>query len=165
MSATEPRPSEAVELANVSRWYGNVVAVNDISFRLDGGVTGLLGPNGAGKSTILHMVGGFLAPSSGSVTVGGSPSWGHPEMYRRIGLVPEREAVYPFLTGREFAHANARLQGMTPAAGGGGCGAGHRAGGAGGRRRPADRHLLEGDAAARQGRRRAGPRPADPPAG
>ncbi len=106
---------EPVELANVSRWYGNVVAVNDISFRLDGGVTGLLGPNGAGKSTILHMVGGFLAPSSGSVTVGGAPSWRHPEMYRRIGLVPEREAVYPFLTGREFAVANARLQGMAPA--------------------------------------------------
>src|SRR4029079_11471438 len=86
VTATEPRPSEAVELTNVSRWYGNVVAVNDISFRLDGGVTGLLGPNGAGKSTILHMIGGFLAPSSGSVTVGGSPSWRHPEMYRRIGL-------------------------------------------------------------------------------
>jgi ABC-2 type transport system ATP-binding protein len=107
--------ADAVELANVSRWYGNVVAVNDISFTLDGGVTGLLGPNGAGKSTILHMVGGFLAPSSGTVTVDGSPSWRHPEMYRRIGLVPEREAVYPFLTGREFATANARLQGMTAA--------------------------------------------------
>jgi ABC-2 type transport system ATP-binding protein len=106
----------AVELTNVSRWYGNVVAVNDISFRLDGGLTGLLGPNGAGKSTILHMLAGFLAPSSGSVTVGGSPAWRHPAMYRRIGLVPEREAVYPFLTGREFAHANARLQGMTPEA-------------------------------------------------
>ena len=106
----------AVELANASRWYGNVVAVNDISFRLDGGVTGLLGPNGAGKSTILHMVAGFLAPSSGAVTIHGSPSWRHPEMYRRIGLVPEREAVYPFLTGREFVAANARLQGMDPAA-------------------------------------------------
>ncbi len=105
-----------VELANVSRWYGNVVAVNDISFRLDGGVTGLLGPNGAGKSTILHMLAGFLAPSSGAVTIAGAPSWRHPEMYRRIGLVPEREAVYPFLTGREFARANARLQGMAPAA-------------------------------------------------
>jgi len=104
-----------VELTNVSRWYGNVVAVNDISFQLAGGVTGLLGPNGAGKSTILHMVAGFLAPSSGAVTVGGEPSWRHPEMYRRIGLVPEREAVYPFLTGREFAAANARLQGMAPA--------------------------------------------------
>jgi ABC-2 type transport system ATP-binding protein len=115
VSQANPVVGEAVELTNVSRWYGNVVAVNDISFRLEGGVTGLLGPNGAGKSTILHMVGGFLAPSSGSVTVGGAPSWGHPEMYRRIGLVPEREAVYPFLTGREFAHANARLQGMPPA--------------------------------------------------
>jgi ABC-2 type transport system ATP-binding protein len=113
-----PPPADSgavVELTSVSRWYGNVVAVNDISFQLTGGVTGLLGPNGAGKSTILHMVAGFLAPSSGSVTVGGEPSWRHPEMYRRIGLVPEREAVYPFLTGREFATANARLQGMAPA--------------------------------------------------
>jgi ABC-2 type transport system ATP-binding protein len=115
MTASEAGPV-AVELANASRWYGNVVAVNDISFRLDGGVTGLLGPNGAGKSTILHMVAGFLAPSSGSVTVDGSASWRHPEMYRRIGLVPEREAVYSFLTGREFVAANARLQGMEPAA-------------------------------------------------
>jgi ABC-2 type transport system ATP-binding protein len=115
VSAATVDPRVVVELANVSRWYGNVVAVNDISFQLAGGVTGLLGPNGAGKSTILHMVAGFLAPSSGAVTVGGEPSWRHPEMYRRIGLVPEREAVYPFLTGREFAAANARLQGMAPA--------------------------------------------------
>ena len=105
----------AVELTNASRWYGNVVAVNDVSFRLDGGVTGLLGPNGAGKSTILHMMAGFLAPSSGSVTVAGAPSWRRPEMYRSIGLVPEREAVYPFLTGRQFVRANALLQGMTAA--------------------------------------------------
>jgi ABC-2 type transport system ATP-binding protein len=116
MTASAPGGPAAVELANTSRWYGNVVAVNDISFRLEGGVTGLLGPNGAGKSTILHMVAGFLAPSSGSVTVDGSPSWRRPEMYRRIGLVPERETVYPFLTGREFVAANARLQGMPPAA-------------------------------------------------
>ena len=101
-----------MEVANASRWYGNVVAVNDVSFRLDGGITGLLGPNGAGKSTILHMIAGFLAPSSGSVTVGGSPTRGHPELYRLIGLVPESEAVYPFLTGRQFVVANARLQGM-----------------------------------------------------
>ncbi|HEY7599950.1 MAG TPA: ATP-binding cassette domain-containing protein, partial [Candidatus Limnocylindrales bacterium] len=116
-AATEAmrEPAEAappVEVANASRWYGNVVAVNDVSFRLDGGITGLLGPNGAGKSTILHMIAGFLAPSSGSVTVGGSPTRGHPELYRRVGLVPESEAVYPFLTGRQFVSANARLQGM-----------------------------------------------------
>ena len=113
-----PLPAVAapsVEVANASRWYGNVVAVNDVTFRLDGGITGLLGPNGAGKSTILHLIAGFLAPSSGSVMVGGSPTRGHPELYRRIGLVPESEAVYPFLTGRQFVVANARLQGMTGA--------------------------------------------------
>jgi ABC-2 type transport system ATP-binding protein len=113
MTASPAGP--AIELANASRWYGNVVAVNDVSFRLDGGVTGLLGPNGAGKSTILHMIAGFLAPSSGAVTIRGEAAWRRPEMYRRIGLVPEREAVYPFLSGREFVRANALLQGLAPA--------------------------------------------------
>jgi ABC-2 type transport system ATP-binding protein len=101
-----------VQLAGVSRWYGNVVAVNEISFELSAGVTGLLGPNGAGKSTLLHLIAGFLAPSTGKVTVDGRPAFGDPEVYRRLGLVPEREAVYPFLTGREFVEANARLQGV-----------------------------------------------------
>ena len=111
--AAQPVEESAVAVTNVSRWYGNVVAVNDVTFTLDGGITGLLGPNGAGKSTILHMIGGFLAPSSGSVTVAGSQTRGHPELYRQIGLVPEHEAVYPFLTGRQFVVANARLQGMS----------------------------------------------------
>jgi ABC-2 type transport system ATP-binding protein len=113
VDAAPSKAAPPVEVANASRWYGNVVAVNDVSFRLDGGITGLLGPNGAGKSTILHMIAGFLAPSSGSVTVAGSPTRGHPELFRRIGLVPESEAVYPFLTGRQFVVANARLQGMS----------------------------------------------------
>ena len=112
---TTAQSSTVVELASVSRWYGNVVAVNDISFALAGGVTGLLGPNGAGKSTILHMIAGFLAPSAGTVTVAGSPARGHPDVYRLVGLVPEAEAVYDFLTGREFVTANARLQGMDAA--------------------------------------------------
>ena len=102
----------AVELRNVSHWYGNVVAVNDVSFTLDGGITGLLGPNGAGKSTLLHMMAGFLAPSAGEVLVDGAPAWKNPQMYRALGLVPEREAVYPFLTGYEFALMNARLHGL-----------------------------------------------------
>ncbi|HSM38783.1 MAG TPA: ABC transporter ATP-binding protein [Candidatus Limnocylindrales bacterium] len=106
----------AIELASASRWYGNVVAVNDISFRLEHGITGLLGPNGAGKSTILHMLAGFLAPSAGSVMIAGGSARGRTDMYRSIGLVPERESVYPFLTGRQFVRANARLQGMDPAA-------------------------------------------------
>jgi ABC-2 type transport system ATP-binding protein len=101
-----------VELTDVSRWYGNVVAVNEVSFRLEPGVTGLLGPNGAGKSTLLHLMAGLLAPSAGSVTISGRPAFGDPQVYRMIGLVPEREAVYPFLTGREFVEANAKLQGL-----------------------------------------------------
>jgi len=98
-----------IELSNVSRWYGNVVAVNDITMTIGPGVTGLLGPNGAGKSTMLHMIAGFLAPSRGELTVGGTPSWHNPDIYRTLGLVPERDSVYAFLTGAEFVHASARL--------------------------------------------------------
>ncbi len=100
----------ALEAVNVSRWFGNLVAVNDMSFALTPGITGLLGPNGAGKSTLLHMLSGFLRPSAGQVRVLGEPAWRNPKMYRRIGLVPEREAVYGFLTGLEFVRLNARLQ-------------------------------------------------------
>jgi ABC-2 type transport system ATP-binding protein len=100
----------AVEVAAASRWYGNVVAVNDVSFTLGPGVTGLLGPNGAGKTTLLHMIAGFLRPSSGAVRIGSHPAWQHPEIYARVGLVPERESVYSFLTGRQFIEACAALQ-------------------------------------------------------
>jgi ABC-2 type transport system ATP-binding protein len=99
----------SVELAGVSRWYGNVVAVNDVTMTLGPGVTGLLGPNGAGKTTLLHMMSGFLAPSRGELTVGGSPAWHNPDVYRVLGLVSEREAVHGFLTGAEFLQASARL--------------------------------------------------------
>ena len=105
----------ALELRNASRWYGNVVAVNDVSFSLGAGITGLLGPNGAGKSTLLHMMAGFLAPSAGSVLVEGRPAWQNPDVYRSLGLVPEREAVPPFLTAREFVRFNAVMQGMKDA--------------------------------------------------
>jgi ABC-2 type transport system ATP-binding protein len=98
-----------VELSNVSRWYGNVVAVNDITMTLGPGVTGLLGPNGAGKTTLLHMMAGFLPPSRGAVTVGGAPAWRNPSVYRTLGLVSEREAVHGFLTAWEFVLANAKL--------------------------------------------------------
>ncbi len=98
-----------IELRNVTRWYGNVVAVNDITMTIGPGVTGLLGPNGAGKSTVLHLIAGFLAPSRGELTVGGVPSWRNPEIYRTVGLVPERDSVYAFLTGEEFVRATATL--------------------------------------------------------
>ncbi len=101
-----------IELRNVSRWYGNVVAVNDITMSIGPGVTGLLGPNGAGKSTIMHMIAGFLPPSRGELSVGGVPSWHNPAIYGRIGLVPERDSVYAFLTGEAFVTATAKLQGL-----------------------------------------------------
>jgi ABC-2 type transport system ATP-binding protein len=98
-----------VDLQNVSHWYGNVVAVNDVTMSLVPGVTGLLGPNGAGKTTVLHMMAGFLAPSRGTVTVGGRPTWRNPAVYRDLGLVNEREAVHSFLTAWDFVLANAKL--------------------------------------------------------
>ncbi len=112
---TDGGPAPAIVVDRVSRWYGNVVAVNDISCSLSAGVTGLLGPNGAGKTTLLHLMAGLLQPSAGSVTMAGVPAWRHPEMYRHVGLVPEREAVHAYLTGREFVLLNARLQGVADA--------------------------------------------------
>ena len=109
--ASAPPPA-AVELNAVSRWYGNVVAINDITISIGPGITGLLGPNGAGKSTLLHMLAGLLRPSAGTVTIGGQPTWRNPALYRWVGLVPERESVYAFLTGFEFVRLNARLQGV-----------------------------------------------------
>ncbi|MEV7331694.1 ABC transporter ATP-binding protein [Micromonospora sp. NPDC093244] len=98
-----------LSLTGVSRWYGNVVAVNDISMALGPGVTGLLGPNGAGKTTLLHMMAGFLSPSRGTVTLDDEPTWRSPDVYRRLGLVSEREAVQGFLTAYEFVLASAKL--------------------------------------------------------
>jgi ABC-2 type transport system ATP-binding protein len=109
MRSTEPA---TLRLDRVSRWYGNVVAVNDVSMVIEAGVTGLLGPNGAGKSTLIHLMSGFLPPSSGTVTVGGQPTWHNEEIYRRIGLVPEREAMYDGVTGWDFVLYNARLHGL-----------------------------------------------------
>lgn len=96
-------------LQSVSRWYGNVVAVNDVSMDIRPGITGLLGPNGAGKSTLLSMMAGLLAPSAGSVTLDGRPVRGDVGMYRHIGLVPVQESLYDFLTGEQFVRLNADL--------------------------------------------------------
>jgi ABC-2 type transport system ATP-binding protein len=104
-------PADArIVLDHVSKWYGDIVAVSDVSFSIGPGVTGLLGPNGAGKSTSLKMMSGLQAPSAGKVTIDGIPARGNPMAYRNLGLVSEHEVIYPFLTGREFVRLNAKLQ-------------------------------------------------------
>ncbi len=101
-----------ITLEETSRWYGNVVAVNGISMTIGPGITGLLGPNGAGKTTLIALMSGFLSPSAGRVTLDGQPIWRNTEAYRTIGLVPEREVSFGYLTGRQFVLANAELQGV-----------------------------------------------------
>ncbi len=101
-----------VEVTNLAKWYGEVVAVADVSFQLSPGVTGLLGPNGAGKSTTFKMLTGLLRPSSGTIRMLGRPARGDNALYRHLGLVAEQEVTYPFLTGYEFVRLNAALHGI-----------------------------------------------------
>jgi ABC-2 type transport system ATP-binding protein len=107
VSAAE-QPSIAID--RVSRWFGGVVAVSDVTLAVGPGVTALLGPNGAGKTTLLRTIAGLVAPSEGTARVFGEPVRGNPAIYRRIGYMPEHESVYDFLTGRQFVELSARLQ-------------------------------------------------------
>lgn len=102
--------TSTVVVQGLSKWYGDVVAVSDVTFGIEPGVTALLGPNGAGKSTTLEMLTGLLAPSAGTIRILGKPARGDVTLYQQIGLVPEQETLYPFLTGREFVRLNAVLQ-------------------------------------------------------
>lgn len=101
-----------VEFDEVSKWYGNVIGVNKLTIRVPAGVTGLLGPNGAGKSTLLQLATGQLFPSQGTVTVLGQRVWGNTSLNRFIGLCPEQDAFYEWMTGWDFIHTCARLGGL-----------------------------------------------------
>jgi ABC-2 type transport system ATP-binding protein len=92
-----------------SKWFGDLVAVSEVSFSVHPGVTALLGPNGAGKSTILRMLTGLTAPSRGSVRVHGEDPRADPALTRRIGLVPQQEAVFEALTALQFVRLAATL--------------------------------------------------------
>ena len=102
----------SISLRSVSKWYGNVVAVNDVSLEVDPGITGLLGPNGAGKTTVLHMMAGLASASEGEIEVMGQPARDNPDLYRSLGMMSEHEAVYPFYTGRKFVELAARLHSL-----------------------------------------------------
>jgi ABC-2 type transport system ATP-binding protein len=104
---TEPRLS----FEGVSHWYGDTVALAEVSFTLGPGVTGLLGHNGAGKSTALKLCAGFARPRSGTVRVLGTDLAANPEAYRRIGIAHDRDALWPFLTAHAMVALCARMRG------------------------------------------------------
>ncbi len=118
MSASQAQdaPESIIDVRSASKWFGNVVAVNDVTFQVYPGITGLLGPNGAGKTTLLHMIAGLAKCSDGGVTVLGEPVRDNPELYRRVGVMSEHEAVYGFYTGRQFVEFAGRMHGLSPLA-------------------------------------------------
>jgi ABC-2 type transport system ATP-binding protein len=97
---------------HVSKWYGQVIGLNDVSVEVPPGITGLLGPNGAGKSTFMKLITGQLKPSKGVVKVLGEPIWGNPHLYFAIGFCPEQDAFYERMTGLEWVSALVRLNGL-----------------------------------------------------
>lgn len=101
-----------VEFDGVSKWYGNVIGLNKLSVRIAPGITGLLGPNGAGKSTLLQLATGQLRPSQGLVRVLGHQVWNQPALMRHVGLCPEQDAFYEWMTGYDFVRTCARLSGL-----------------------------------------------------
>jgi ABC-2 type transport system ATP-binding protein len=108
--------SPVVAFHNVSKWYGNVIGVNKLSVQIGRGVTGLLGPNGAGKSTFLQLATGQLWPSQGSVRVLGHTVWNNSALNGSLGLCPEQDAFYEWMTGWDFVFTCARLGGLARAA-------------------------------------------------
>ena len=119
LGARAPRPrrrggvvSAILAADHLSKWYGQVIGLNDVSVSVGPGITGLLGPNGAGKSTFMKLITGQLRPSKGSVHVLGEPIWGNPKLYFRIGFCPEQDAFYERMTGLEWVTALVRLNGL-----------------------------------------------------
>jgi len=100
---------------HVSKWYGQVIGLNDVTVNVPPGITGLLGPNGAGKSTFMKLITGQLKPSKGTVTVLGEPIWGNPKLFFRIGFCPEQDSFYERMTGMEWVTALVRLNGFSDA--------------------------------------------------
>ena len=98
---------------HVSKWYGQVIGLNDVTVSVPPGITGLLGPNGAGKSTFMKLITGQLKPSKGSMKVLGEPIWSNPHLYFQIGFCPEQDSFYERMTGLEWVAALVRLNGLS----------------------------------------------------
>lgn len=101
--------TNTVQVTDLSKWFGPKVAISEVTIGFGPGVTGLLGPNGAGKTTLMRVIAGLQVPSQGSVSVLDRDPRKDPSVYRSMTLVPEDEAVYEHLTGRQFVELAARL--------------------------------------------------------
>ena len=101
-----------VSADHVSKWYGQVIGLNDVTVNVPPGITGLLGPNGAGKSTFMKLMTGGLKPSKGTMKVLGEPIWRNPHLFFEIGFCPEQDAFYERMTGLEWVTALLRLNGL-----------------------------------------------------
>lgn len=104
-----------IVLERASRWYGQVIGLNDVSCTIPSGITALLGENGAGKSTMMRMITGQLRPTTGTVRIFGLDPFANPEVFRRLGYCPEIDQFYEWMTGRQFVRHLARLQGYSAA--------------------------------------------------
>jgi ABC-2 type transport system ATP-binding protein len=102
-----------ISAEHLSKWYGQVSGLNDVTVSVPRGITGLLGPNGAGKSTFMKVITGQLKPSKGTIRVLGEPIWGNPAAYFQIGFCPEQDAFYERMTGLEWITALVRLNGLS----------------------------------------------------
>jgi ABC-2 type transport system ATP-binding protein len=102
-----------ITLQNVSRWYGQVIGLNDVTCTIGPGLTALLGQNGAGKSTLMRLVTGQIRETTGELKVFGMEPFANPEVYRRIGYCPEIDNFYEHYSGRDFVRFLARLDGMS----------------------------------------------------
>ncbi|MEA2176844.1 MAG: type transport system ATP-binding protein, partial [Solirubrobacteraceae bacterium] len=112
-SSTATVDEPAIELEGLGRRFGERTALRDVTLTLPTGATlVVLGPNGAGKSTLLQLATGQLYPSQGTVRVLGQRVWNNPALNHFIGLCPEQDAFYEWMTGWDFVHTCARLAGL-----------------------------------------------------
>ncbi len=100
-----------VQTENLSKWYGEVMGVNDVTLSIHPGITGLLGPNGAGKTSLLKLLTGQLKPNMGEISVLNQPVWNNYLLTKRVGYCPDIELAYQFMTGFEFISFFATLSG------------------------------------------------------
>jgi len=91
-----------IETRNLSKWYGNVLGLSDVSVQIEAGITGILGPNGAGKSTFLQLITGQIKPNIGNVTIKGQKIRNNYPFFSIIGFCPEHDSFYDEMTGWQF---------------------------------------------------------------